>query len=187
VHSTTTVTDVKILAVCTANICRSPSIEWAVRHIAASREVSISAASAGTRTSGGRPADPDTVAVARKRGIAMSSHVSQGLTAEMIDQADLVLCAELEHLGRVLAFREDALAKSFLFLEFIDVVTIRHDGDDVVAWLDKVGRHRTAASVLGNAGRYNLADPYQRGRRKHQAALDLITEGADRVVEAWAG
>jgi protein-tyrosine-phosphatase len=177
----------KLLAVCTANICRSPSIEVAMRTIATSRGVDIEISSAGTRSSGGQPADTVTQAVAKQSGFDLSTHVSQALTAELVDWADLVLCAELDHLGVVLGLREDALAKSFLFCELVDIVTIRHEGDDAATWLHRVGRHRTASSVLGTARRFNLADPYKRGRRRNEEMVEVVATGADRLVEAIAG
>jgi protein-tyrosine-phosphatase len=178
---------VKLLAVCTANICRSPSIEAAIRSFSVKRDAPIDVASAGTRTRGGHPADADTVTAARRLGFDLSAHISQALTPELIDWADLIVCAEIDHLAPVLSYREEAFVKSFLFLEFVDKVSIRHDEDDVPTWLQRVGRHRTPSTVLDNAKRYNLADPYKRGKRRQQEAIALISEGADRLVEAWAG
>jgi protein-tyrosine-phosphatase len=178
---------VKLLAVCTANICRSPAIEAAVRSIALSRDVDIKVFSGGVRTSGGRAADPETVAAARKQGFDLSTHVSQPITPELIDAADLVVCAELEHLVQVLGHRPDVLPKSYLLLEFVDMVSIRHYGDDVTTWLDRTGRRRTAESVLATANRYNLSDPYKRGKKKQEATISTIADAADRLVEAWAG
>jgi protein-tyrosine phosphatase len=178
---------VKLLAVCTANICRSPAIEGAVRKIAADRDAAIDVVSAGTRSSGGRPADPDTVAAARKAGFDLSKHVSQPLTPELIDDAELIVCAEIEHLGEVIRYREEAFYKSFLLLEFIDIVTIRHDGDDVATWLARFSRQRSAQRVLQSAQRYNLADPYKRGKRRQEEAVATIADAADRLVEGWVG
>jgi protein-tyrosine-phosphatase len=178
---------VKLLAVCTANICRSPSIEGVVRQLAESAEVSVEVRSAGTRTVGGQHADSDTVSAARDLNVDLSAHVSQPISAELVDWADVILCAELSNLGAVLGLRDDALVKSFLFLEFAELATIRHATDDVATWLARVGRGRTADSVLRKAQQYNLADPYKRGRRRHDDMLDTVVEVAERIVETWAG
>jgi protein-tyrosine-phosphatase len=177
----------KLLAVCTANICRSPSIEVALRTIATGRGLNLDIASAGTRSSGGQPADSVTQSAAKKHGFDLSTHVSQTLTPELVDWADLILCAELDHLGVVLGYREDSLPKSFLFCELVDIVTIRHEGDDAPTWLHRVGRHRTASSVLNTARRFNLSDPYKRGKRRNEDMLAVVAQGADRLVEAIAG
>lgn len=177
----------KLLTVCTANICRSPSIEAAVRTIAREREVDISLLSAGTRAVNGHPADPDTVTAAKALGLDLSGHSSQRLTAPLVNEADLILCAEFDHLAKVLDFDPNALPRTYLLLEFVDKVSIRHEGDDVTAWLDRCGRHRTAERVLDESRRYKLSDPHKRGKKKQAEIMTLVVECADRVVEAWAG
>jgi protein-tyrosine-phosphatase len=178
---------VNVLVVCTANICRSPAIEVALRSIALERTVPIEVISAGTHATVGQHADPATVLAAREYGFDLAGHVSQRVRPELVDDADLVLCAEVEHLLTVLSHRDHALSKSFLFLEFVHGVTIRHEQDDPVTWLARVGRHRNAQKVLAESDRYNLRDPHQRGRRRQEDMMRVVAEGADRVVEAIAG
>jgi protein-tyrosine-phosphatase len=177
---------VNLLAVCTANICRSAAIEGAVRARATARDVDIKVFSAGTRAHNGQPADGDTVAAARKRGLDLTLHLSQRLTPELIDNADLIVCAELEHLVQVIGLRPEALPKSFLFLEFDDMASARRADDETSTWLDRIGRHRTAESVLASASGYKLSDPYKRGKRKQQATIEIVSGAADRLVTAWA-
>jgi protein-tyrosine-phosphatase len=185
-ESVRTVPLVNVLAVCTANICRSAAIEGAIRAYATARSVDVEAFSAGTRAHDGQPADGDTAAAARKRGLDLTSHVSQRLTPKLIDTADLIVCAELEHLVQVIGMRPEALPKSFLFLELVDIAGVRRYDDEVESWLERIGRFRTAESVLGSASRYKLSDPYKRGKRKQQETIEIVSDGANRLVAALA-
>jgi protein-tyrosine-phosphatase len=183
-ESVRTVLLVNVLAVCTANICRSAAIEGAIRAYATARSLDIEVFSAGTRAHEGQPADSDTTAAARKRGLDLTSHLSQRLTPDLIDMADLVVCAELEHLVQVVGMRPDALPKSFLLLELVDIAAVRRHDDEMASWLERIGRFRTAESVLGSASRYKLSDPYKRGKRKQLQTIEIVSNAADRLVAA---
>lgn len=101
----------RMLFVCTGNTCRSPMAGALARNLLAKRmgcrESELSAhgvevSSAGTGGGAGGAAQ-HAVTVMARRNIDITGHVSAGLTAEMIDQADEILVMTRSHRQSVLA------------------------------------------------------------------------------------
>ena len=91
----------RVLMVCHGNICRSPfAAALLARELA---EVGARVESAGFVGAGRRP-PPEAVAVAARRGVDLSSHRSQVLTAAVVRSVDLIVVMEpaqgLEVCGR---------------------------------------------------------------------------------------
>lgn len=82
---------VRVLLVCTGNTCRSPLAEALLRKRAAERGLPVEVSSAGTDAGAGNPATEEARTVAREAGATLDGHRARRLTAEMVDQADLVL------------------------------------------------------------------------------------------------
>jgi len=87
----------KLLMVCSGNICRSPLAEVMSVAIGSELGIPVVARSAGTLGLKRRPADPKSVKVAREIGLDLSGHRSQAITPELLDWADFVLVMELSH------------------------------------------------------------------------------------------
>ena len=91
----------RILFVCSGNICRSPFAEVLARDLneRADREF----ASAGTIALTGNPASATAITVGAELGVDLSSHRATHLTANVLAETDLVYAMEDEHIGSVLA------------------------------------------------------------------------------------
>ncbi|WP_322049495.1 low molecular weight protein-tyrosine-phosphatase [Paraburkholderia sp. J67] len=76
-----------ILTVCVGNICRSPMAEGLLRERLPNANVS----SAGIGALAGRPADPLAVALLEEKGIDITAHRAQQISARACRQADLIL------------------------------------------------------------------------------------------------
>ncbi len=94
----------RILVVCTGNICRSPLAEAMLRKLAADRKrADIVVESAGTGAYDGGPASEGAYLVGLEHGLDLSAHQSRPITRAMVETADLVLGMSRHHVDRAVA------------------------------------------------------------------------------------
>jgi protein-tyrosine phosphatase len=100
-----------ILFVCSGNTCRSPMAAALARQAIAEHynttvdklsEQNIQVASAGVYASLGSPATPEAVAAADELGADASTHRSQPVTAELIEDAEVIYCMTRMHREAIL-------------------------------------------------------------------------------------
>lgn len=88
----------KILLVCTGNVCRSPLAEGMLRAMLAEKgRGDIAVSSAGTSAATGDPASEGSYLVALEHGVDLSPHSARLLTRGLIDDADLILVMGEQH------------------------------------------------------------------------------------------
>jgi protein-tyrosine-phosphatase len=88
----------RVLFVCSGNVCRSPFAEVGLRReLAAAGHRGIAVSSAGTLGLRDRPPSRHAVQVARERGLDVSQHRSRPLHRGALRMADLVIVMELAH------------------------------------------------------------------------------------------
>ena len=108
-----------VLFLCTGNICRSPLGEGILKHRLEQNSVGhITVSSAGTYGLSGNPAAANGIEVAARRGIDISGHVARHVTREMLEGADLVACAEVDHVVGAEAILPDTGDKYRLLSDF---------------------------------------------------------------------
>ena len=120
-----------ILFVCTANICRSPLAEALMKDIV-SRLPDASnwrIASAGTWADDGYEAAYYSQRVMQARGIDLSNHLSQPVTAELLESFDLVLTMERGHKE---ALQAEFPAKASLIFMLSEMVGSEYDINDPI-------------------------------------------------------
>lgn len=92
----------RILLVCTGNICRSPLAEALLeRALAEHPEVHATVESAGTGAWEGAPASEGAYLVALENGLDLSQHRARLLTKELVREADVILTMARHHRVRV--------------------------------------------------------------------------------------
>lgn len=143
---------IRVLMVCTGNVCRSPSAEGVLRHLLAAEGLSdrVSVDSAGT-TSFHEGEGPSHLAVvaAAARGYDFSGLVSRPLRPSDYTDFDLILAMDDGHKRHLEnAKSADASAEIAMFLD-----------------------------AAPEAGRSDVPDPYYGGAAEYEAALDLIETG----------
>lgn len=89
----------RVLFVCSGNICRSPMAAAYLRHRSqAAGERHVLVDSAGTLGIEGAPASDEAIEVLAEQGIDLKTHRSRGLTAVEVRNADLIVVMTLAHL-----------------------------------------------------------------------------------------
>jgi protein-tyrosine phosphatase len=151
----------KVLVVCTGNICRSPTGEGVLRHLAAQRGLGdrIEVHSAGTHDYHvGEAPDPRTVRHASKRGYDLSMQRAQQVAHRHFQDYDFILAMDRTHLRILKALAPNgAKARLGLFLEASE----RWKGEDV-------------------------PDPYYGGAEEFERVLDMVEEAAQRWLDRIA-
>jgi len=92
-----------ILFVCTANQCRSPMAEGLMRHKLEreGRADEIRAASAGVDALNGCRATGNAIHTMAERGIDIAAHRSRAITADILEDAALILTMERAHANAI--------------------------------------------------------------------------------------
>jgi protein-tyrosine phosphatase len=100
------VTGVRVLFVCTGNICRSPTAEALLRHHAGA--LPIVADSCGiSAEEAGNPPHPMTVAEAERRGIAMPDRRARRIGRRDFAESDLLVAMTRGHEDRLLRLKPE--------------------------------------------------------------------------------
>jgi protein-tyrosine phosphatase len=173
----------RLLLVCTGNICRSAAAELLVSSWAAgSPGASLLVRSAGTRAVAGRPVHPWTAAALERRGVPTAGFSSSRLTGDDVDRADLVLTMAAHHRDELLALRPRALRRTFTLHEASRLAALLPPGVlDAAPPADRLARLADALAearaVHRSAGRdADVADPIDGPTGAHAVAVDVVAE-----------
>ncbi len=112
----------KVLMVCTGNICRSPMAEVMLQAEVARRGCNqIEVASAGTWAGFGNPAQPEAREVLGQRGIDLDAHRSRPVDPKELAEADLVIAMTSVHARELKQLSEEVGTKMILMKEFVEM------------------------------------------------------------------
>lgn len=146
-----------ILAICTANICRSPVVEAVLRdrlHKQGLTDWTVS--SAGTWAMAPREASRHSAELMAEEGLDISDHRAQMVDETHLANADLVLCMETGHAEALKAEFPNYAHKIYLLSQMVN--------------------HH-----------YSIADPYGGSiagyRRMVQEVTRVIENGMSRIIE----
>lgn len=163
-----------VLAICTANLCRSPMMELMLRE----QLPDLTVTSAGVEATDGRPMDPDTAAVLGERSLADPDFRSRQLQPHHLVGVDLVLTATLAHRSAVVTQRPAALRRTFTLLEFADLVGDL-DAPDLGTLVAQAAARRARST-----GERDLADPYLQGLEAHREAAGIVAAATETIAAA---
>lgn len=150
----------KILTVCLGNICRSPAAESVLIHELSKAGIDAEVRSAGTADYHiGKDAHHLTRKVGTERGYEFVS-VADQITAQHIDEVDLVLAMDDSNLENILA--------------------LTHNGDQRA----KIVRFGAFGSTVEADGIANVPDPYGYPEDAFIAMYDQIEDAARGLVQA---
>ncbi len=111
----------RILIVCSGNICRSPMAEvLARRKLEEAGFSGFAIDSGGTLDLGEQPAHPHAQRAVRVRGLSLEDHRSRVISAAQLDQATHILVMAPEHVREVLFRRPHFQDRIVKLWEFTD-------------------------------------------------------------------
>jgi len=192
-------TTFSILAVCTANICRSPMIELLLRKQLDPDKFTVG--SAGVHGWNRAPVDSMVTLELARFGVRAAGFQSRALSDQLINEADLILAATRDHRAHILGRSPDALRKTFTLLEFAALM----DGSTG----DQTGEAPTEPTDEQPAGRavvtspkalveesfnrrsqarkdIDLSDPYRQGPDVHRAVAERVRDAVAVVARRLA-
>src|SRR5690606_17999769 len=149
---------VRILFVCSGNICRSPTAQAVFRHLlmreAPDLRVEVDSAGIGDWHIGSPP-DRRSQAAARRRGFDLSDLRARQITREDFRSFELILAMDAGHLDELQRQAPpDARERIRLFLEFAE-----------------------------DCGRREVPDPYYGGEAGFEQVLDLVEEASRGLLQ----
>jgi sulfate adenylyltransferase len=155
---------IRVLFVCTANICRSPYLELRARQLLGP-DSGVEVTSAGTHGFGDEPVSDTMAAEFARWGTETAAFRSHPVTGAMIDDADLVLTAEAAHRTRLLEERPAAFRKVFTVGQFVASAQAADPSLRGRALIAALSSRRVPASPD-----HDIADPYRRGPEEARRA-----------------
>jgi len=166
-----------VLFVCTANICRSPSLEALARR-AAPDDTDLVFSSAGTHGWTDHAVE-EAMRAALPADLDTSGFRSRPLTRQNLEEADLVLTAEAAHRSFVLDDQPELFRRVFTLGQFAEAVATAPEGLTRDQLLEHVAANRGPADPA-----LDVPDPYRRGPAAASACVARLDELLRVVVPA---
>ena len=182
----------KIVAVCTGNICRSPLSEYFLKNALNPEYFSIS--SAGTRAVRGGEVPERQRKIARKLGLdAIVEHKPRQITATDIRDADLILTATLRHRRRIVRTLPVASSRVFTMREYAHLAPHVKETDliDLIAQgippltIAAVSVHQLRGTVPQPARDedYDIVDPFGEDKKTYRMSAEQLVTAHHSIVE----
>ena len=188
---------VRLLTVCTGNICRSPYAALLLREgLQWARPGAFEVTSAGTHALVGRPMDEASAALLAAKGLADDDFRARLLTDQLVRDQALVLVMASEHKDVVIDESPSAHRRTLTIRELahaLEDVGTRHDWQTLLADAgadDVVSRWKALPGIVATHRRRmrredrDVADPYKRGASAFDR-MGLEVDPAVRGIVLW--
>lgn len=179
---------VRILTVCTGNICRSPAAE---RLLSLQLGSDAQVSSAGTRAVVGHPIEATMLELLVADAVPDEPFAARQLTPALVAEADIVLGLTRDHRADAVRLVPSAVRRTFTLLEFARIVATPEARVSAGgAGADRLRELIAVAGPLRGGGPHgrpdDVPDPYGRDRQAFEQALDLIRGAVTSIAGAVA-
>lgn len=175
---------VRILTVCTGNICRSPVAERLLQ--AGLDQVhpgAFEVRSAGTRALVGEPIQPLSADIIRTYGGTAEDFAARLLSPKILKESDLVLAMTAQHRGSVMQMDASLLKRTFTIREFARMLQVLEQrdapspADDLAAFWQALPSRAASVrhlALAADASDNDIVDPYRRGPEVYDQMEDEL-------------
>ena len=108
----------KIMFICTGNICRSAMAQWMLKKKAKEQNKDIEVYSCGIEAGNGWTPTDEAVEVMKEYGIDLSKHRATNIRSSNIEDMDVILCATRAHKGAVIYMYPELKEKVYTMKEY---------------------------------------------------------------------
>lgn len=183
----------RILTVCTGNICRSPLAEAVLRQDLPSEYFSVSSAGIMAVPQGSVP-EPQ-LRIAETVGVTdLVSHRARALTPGKIGASDLLLGLSRHHRKRIVRMDPQAVRRTFTLREFAHLaftvtpaeveLHLAESKDPFTAGVEAVTRKRGMAGPPASPEDFDVVDPFRQSRKIYILSRDQLVPAAE-IVGAY--
>lgn len=196
----------RIITVCTGNLCRSPLSAQVLRaqlaHLPALRTGQLVIESAGTHADAGQAMPEPAARWSQRLGGDPADHAARYLSETVLQGASLVLGMEREHRARVVGLAPQLLRRTFTLREFARLAAQFDDaalaqaldgpfvgGDPesrLAAVLGLLADARGMQHHAGDPADDDVVDPYQRSEQTYALAAEQMQPGLNAVARVIA-
>lgn len=182
---------IRILTICTGNICRSPLSALLLATKLGSARFQID--TAGTSPVVGEPMQETMQHIAERMGVSdVSEHRAVGMQQDAVAAADLILGMDRKHRRAAAKLVPNAARRCFTLLEFAHVVSsiddmtlktqVQPHGTELLDALEIVMRRRGVVPRLQPDRRYDVPDPFGRSKQVYERSAKQIERAVDQIV-----
>jgi protein-tyrosine phosphatase len=175
---------IRILTVCTGNICRSPVAERLLQAgLDQVKPGAFQVRSAGTRAMVGDPIQPMSASIIETYGGTPAEFAARQLTPKILRESDLVLAMTSAHRGEVMQMDASLLRRTFTVREFARMIDVLDQRDapapsgDLRAFWQELPRRAASVRHLAlaqEATDNDVVDPYRRSEETYDRMEDEL-------------
>lgn len=108
----------KIMFICTGNICRSAMAHVMFEKMIKEKNKNVEVYSCGTYAQDGDVSTKEAIETMKQYNIDLTNHRATNITKSKIKEMDLILCATLNHKNMVLSIYPELKQKTFTMKEY---------------------------------------------------------------------